>query len=166
MTDTAVPLPDPSRRAFCTYGCLSTAAVALSALAAGCGGEGGTSATSPGGSGSTGSALPAANATISGRTVAVVVDGSPLATVGSAALLRTSLGNFLVVRTGQDAFTALTATCTHEGNLITNFTGSQFACPVHGSMFNTTGTVARGPATRALATYPTMFANGVVSFPV
>ena len=80
--------------------------------------------------------------------------------------MRTSLGNFLVARTGQDAFSALTATCTHESNVITNFTGSEFACTFHGSMFTVSGTVARGPATRALTSYPTTFANNVVSFTV
>ena len=165
MSEIAVTLADPSRRTFCSQGCLSAAAVALTSLSAACGG-GGTSSTSPGGSGTTGSALGSATANVNGRTITVPVDGSPLATVGGAALVRTSAGNFLVARTGQDAFTALTATCTHESNQITNFTGSQFACTFHGSLFNTSGTVARGPATRALTSYPTSFANNVVSFTV
>ena len=76
------------------------------------------------------------------------IDGSPLATVGGAAVVRTSLGNYLLARTGQDTFTALTAVCTHEMNQITNFTGSQFACTFHGSLYTTSGSVARGPATR------------------
>lgn len=166
MTHTDAPLLDPSRRTFCTHGCLSAAAVALASLSAACGGGGGSSATSPGGSGSTGSALGSATANVNGRVISVPVDGSPLTTVGGAALVRTALGNFLVARTGQDAFTALTATCTHESNLITNFTGSQFACTFHGSLFNTSGSVARGPATRALTAYPATFASNVVSFQV
>lgn len=169
MTETAAPMLDPDRRTFCTYGCLSAAAAALAALtASGCGGgsDGGSTPTSPGGSGTTGSALPAANAMVTGRTISVAVDGSPLTAVGSAALLQTSLGTFLLARTGQDTFSALSAICTHEGNTVTNFTGGQFACPAHGSMFNVSGTVARGPATRALASYPTTFAGGIVSFPV
>jgi cytochrome b6-f complex iron-sulfur subunit len=156
----------PTRRAFCTHGCLSAAAVALGALASACGGGGSGTPTSPGGSGSTGSPLASANATVSGRTISVPLDGSPLATVGGAALLRTSLGNFLIARTGQDAFSALTATCTHESNVVANFTGSQFACTFHGSLYNTSGTVARGPATRALTSYPTTFASNIVSFTV
>ncbi len=171
MTRPVILLPlDPSRRSFCTHGCLSAAAVALSTLTAGCGGGGGESGgnpvTGPGTSGTNGSPLGTANASVSGRTVSVPVDGSPLATVGGAALLRTGLGNFLVARTGPDTFVALTATCTHEGNTVANFTGSQFVCPVHGSQFNLSGTVARGPATRPLTTYPATFAGGVVTFPV
>jgi cytochrome b6-f complex iron-sulfur subunit len=164
VTDETTQPNDPTRRTFCTHGCLSAAAVALGALSSACGGS--SSPTSPGGSGSTGSPLATANATVSGRTITVPVDGSPLATVGGAALLRTSLGNFLIARTGQDAFSALTAVCTHENNVVANFTGSQFACTFHGSLYNTSGTVARGPATRALTSYPTTFASNVVSFTV
>ena len=92
------------------------------------------------------------------------IDGSPLATVGGAAVVRTSLGNYLLARTGQDTFTALTAVCTHEANQITNFTGSQFACTFHGSLYTTSGSVARGPATRPLTSYPTTFAGNTVTF--
>ena len=165
LSETDLPLIDPSRRSFCTHGCLSAAAVALGAFSAACGG-GGSDSTSPGGSGSTGSPLGSATGNVTGRVVSVPIDGSPLATVGGAAVVRTSLGNYLVARTAQESFTALTAVCTHEGNQVTNFTGSQFACTFHGSMFNTTGTVARGPATRPLTSYPTTFAGNTVTFTV
>jgi Rieske Fe-S protein len=155
---------DPTRRAFCAHSCLTAAAAALTL--AGCGGGGNSSPTSPGGSGNTGNALASANASVAGRTISVALDGSPLTAVGSAAIVRTSLGNFLVARTAQETFTALTAVCTHEGNTVANFTGSQFVCPVHGSQFNLSGTVAQGPATRPLTTYPTAFTSGVVSFTV
>jgi Rieske Fe-S protein len=134
-------------------------------LSTACGGSG-SSSTSPGGSGSTGTPLASAPSSLDGRTISVAITGSPLATVGGAALVRTSIGNYLVARTGQEAFSALTATCTHENNLIANFTGSEFACTFHGSLFTPTGSVARGPATRPLTSYPTTFANNVVSFTV
>jgi cytochrome b6-f complex iron-sulfur subunit len=166
MSDVTPLIDDPSRRAFCTYGCLSAAAATLATLTAGCGGGGGgTSSTSPGGSGSTGSALATASATVNGRTITVPLDG-PLAAVGGAALVRTTVGNFLVARTGQDTAAALTATCTHESNTITNFTGSQFACTFHGSLFTTSGSVARGPATRPLTSFPTTVASNTVTFTV
>ena len=79
---------------------------------------------------------------------------------------RTGLGNVLLARTGQDTAVGLGAACTHEGNLVTNFTGAQIVCPVHRSQFNVSGTVARGPATRALPTYPATLASGVVSVTV
>lgn len=165
MTDPLMPVVDHARRSFCTHGCLSAAAIALGTLTNACGGSG-SSPTSPGGSGDTGSPLASANATISGRTISVPVDGSPLSTVGGAAILRTPLGNFLIARTGQDTFSALTAVCTHELNTVANFTGSQFACTFHGSLYSTSGAVARGPATRPLTSYPTSFAGNVVSFNV
>ena len=165
MSETVQPLLDPSRRSVCTQGCLSAAAGAVAALSSGCGG-GGNDAPGPGGSGSTGSPLGSATGNVSGRVVSVPVDGSPLATVGGAAVVRTPLGNYLLARTGQDSFTALTAVCTHESNQITNFTGSQFACTFHGSLFTTAGAVARGPATRPLTSYPTTFAGNTVTFTV
>ena len=162
----SLPLVDSSRRTFCSHSCLSAAAVALAALSSACGGSSGTDSTSPGGSGTAGSPLASATAAVNGRVVSVALEGSPLTTVGSAALVRTGLGNFLLARTGQETFAALSAACTHEGNLVTNFTGGQFVCTVHGSQFNVSGTVARGPATRALPTYPATLVNGVVSFTV
>ena len=165
MSEPTLPLVETSRRTFCTQGCLSAAAVALASLSGACGG-GGSDSTTPGGSGSTGSPLASATGNVSGRVVSVPIDGSPLATVGGAAIVRTSLGNYLVARTGQDTFTALTAVCTHEMNQVTNFTGGQFACTFHGSLYTTSGSVARGPATRPLTSYPTTFAGNTLTFTV
>jgi cytochrome b6-f complex iron-sulfur subunit len=64
--------------------------------------------------------------------------------------VRSSGGAFLVSRTAQDTFTALTSTCTHEACTITGFDGSAYICPCHGSRFNTTGRVLNGPATTSL----------------
>ena len=50
--------------------------------------------------------------------------------VGGAALVRTSVRDFLVARTAQDAFTALTATCTHEACTITGFQSPDVRLPV------------------------------------
>ena len=89
-----------------------------------------------------------------------------LATVGGLAITQTSLGNFLLARTGENVVTALTAICTHEGCTVSNSSGNQFVCPCHGSTYNTSGTVANGPANRALQAFPTQVANGVVTFTV
>jgi cytochrome b6-f complex iron-sulfur subunit len=105
--------------------------------------------------------------TVTGRTIAVTVDGSsPLDATGSAALTQTSLGAFLLARTGQDSFSALTAICTHQGCTVTGFSNNRFVCPCHGSQYTTGGTVANGPATRALQSFATQFANGVLTFSV
>ena len=45
---------------------------------------------------------------------------------------------------------ALTAICTHEACTITQFASQTFTCPCHGSQYNTSGTVVKGPAPRSL----------------
>lgn len=122
----------------------------------GCGG----SPTSP----SSAPALPTINASVANGVASLTIDAaSPLATVGGAALVQTSSGGFLVSRTGQNTFTALTATCTHEGCTVTGFESPTYVCPCHGSQFTTSGAVVQGPATRALRSFTTQFANNVLT---
>ena len=153
------PLTLHSRREFCAQACRSASVLAAGALAA-CD-ESLTSPSSP----SSGSQLPIVSGSANGRTVTLNVENTPaLANVNSAALVSSSVGNFLVVRTAQASFTALTAVCTHEGCTVSGFNGTQFVCPCHGSRYTTTGAVANGPAPRALQQFPTTFANGVLTF--
>ena len=153
------PAPPVTRREFCACACQTAALLAAGTFAA-CGG----SSTSPS---TNAPQLGTVTGTVSGRTVSVTVDaGSALAAVNSAAMVQTSLGTFLLARTAQDTFSALTAVCTHEGCSVTGFASNQFVCPCHGSRFTTTGSVATGPATRALQQYPTQFANSVLTFTV
>ena len=148
-----------TRREFCAHACQAASVLALGTVV-GCGDSG----TSP----SSTSAPPLASAagTVAGRVVSVTVAGSALATVGSAATVQTALGTFLVSRTGQDTFVALTAVCTHEQCTITGFDGSRYVCPCHGSQYNTGGSVVTGPATRPLQQFSTAFAAGVLTFTV
>jgi cytochrome b6-f complex iron-sulfur subunit len=88
---------------------------------------------------------------------------SPLNTVGGAALLRVSGGSFLVSRTAQDTFVALTATCTHEACEVTGFQNQRYVCPCHGSEYSTSGSVTKGPAPLALRQFATRFANNVLT---
>lgn len=151
-----------SRREFCTHACQAASLLALGVLA-GCGGS--DSPTSP--SGGSAPPLSSVGASVSGRVVTVNVDtASPLATVGGAATTQTSLGTFLIARTGQDTFTALTAICTHEQCTVSGFSNSRFVCPCHGSQYSTSGAVVQGPATRSLASYATQFSNNVLTFSV
>jgi Rieske Fe-S protein len=101
---------------------------------------------------------------VSAGAVVVQIDSaSPLATVGGAAQVRSSSGAFLVARTGQETFTALTSTCTHETCTITGFDGSNYVCPCHGSRFTTSGRVVTGPASSPLRTFATQFSNNVLT---
>ena len=149
----------PSRREFCAH---AVSLVTVASLVEGCGG-GSNSPTNPGG-GSNVPALPTINATASGGSIRVEnVSASALANVGSAALVQTGSGNFLVVRTGQESFNALTAICTHEQCVVTGFSSGTFTCPCHGSQYSSSGAVTRGPATRSLQQFGTTFTNNVLT---
>lgn len=145
-----------TRRDFCAQACQAASLLALGALAPACGGGGNPA----GPSGVSAPQLPTVSGTASGGRVTVpIAAGSPLATVGGAARVQSSAGSFLVVRTGQEAFSALSSTCTHEMCTITGFSGGVFVCPCHGSRFNTGGGVVNGPATRSLPQFATSFAD-------
>ncbi len=154
-----------TRREFCNRTCSAAMLAALGGVTGvlqACGGGG--SPTSPGGSAT---ALPTVAGSVAGRTVTVAVDtGSPLAAAGSSALVRSSLGDFLVARTSQDAFSALSSVCTHEGNEITAYSGQIFVCPAHGAQFDSSGRVVAGPARSALRSYPAQFAGNVLTINV
>lgn len=63
-------------------------------------------------------------------------------------------GNIIVIRSGENAYIALSKVCTHQGCTVTyNHANSQLPCPCHGSVFSTTGSVVNGPANTSLKTY-------------
>ena len=145
------------RRLFCVQACQAASLAAIGALLPGCGGN-------PNSPSSSAPALPTVSGSAAGGAITVSVDASsPLATVGGAALVQSGSGNFLVSRTAQDAFTALTAVCTHEACTVTGFQNSRYVCPCHGSQYSTSGTVVQGPASRALQQFATRFANNVLT---
>jgi Rieske Fe-S protein len=163
-------MTEQTRRQFCAQACqiASVAAVAgsVGTLLQACGGGGG--------GGITGGSLPpnvpalsTLSATAASGGVSLNIDaGSPLAAVGSAALVQSPSGLILVAHTAADTFTAVTATCTHESCTITGFTGQDYVCPCHGSRFSTSGAVQNGPATRSLRSFATRFASNVLTISV
>jgi cytochrome b6-f complex iron-sulfur subunit len=155
-----VTLPTPTRREFCTQACRILSVVAAGTVLDGCGS--GSSPTSP--TAGSGSSLPVANGVLANGTVTVTIDAnSPLAATGGMALVQTSGNPLLVARTAQDSFTAHSAICTHERCTITGFSNQLFVCPCHGSEFDTSGNVVRGPAAVPLTGYSTQFANGTLT---
>ncbi len=151
--ETTRPCPQ-TRREFCRSACHAATTVALGAALQSCGG--GSSAGPGDGGGTTAPSLLVVNGTVLGGAVTVGVEGgSPLGPVGGAALVRSTVGDFLVAHTAQDTFTALTAICTHEACTITGFRSPTYVCPCHGSQYSTAGQVLSGPATRSLRTFPT-----------
>jgi cytochrome b6-f complex iron-sulfur subunit len=145
-----------TRRAFCTQA--ATFAVfgsALGTLFEGC-----ANPNSP----TNAPALPTVNGTrvTSGITVTIGAS-SPLSAVGSAALVLTSVGDFLVAHTAQNSFVALSSICTHQTCTITGFGNQEYVCPCHGSSFDVNGRVLGGPAPASLHQYPTQFTGGVLT---
>jgi Rieske Fe-S protein len=150
-----------TRRQFCRQCSAGLAALSGAAILQACGGGGPTS--SSGGSFG-GSSLPRVSGASAGGGIQVTIDAaSPLASAGSLALVQSSAGSVLVAHTGADSFTAVSATCTHEGCAITGMSGSNYVCPCHGSQFDASGRVLNGPANRPLQQFNTRFANGVLT---
>ena len=58
-----------------------------------------------------------------------------------------------VVATPGGGYAALSPVCTHLGCTV-NIEGPRLVCPCHGSTYDRTGTVLRGPAEQPLARYP------------
>jgi cytochrome b6-f complex iron-sulfur subunit len=148
--------PRSSRREFCVHACQAVSLVAAGALLQACSGN----STSPSGS----ATLPTINASAAVGALTLTIDAaSPLAAVGSAALVQSPAGNALVSRTAQDTFTAVTAVCTHEACTIDGISGQIYVCPCHGSQFSTTGGVVKGPAASPLRQFSTRLAGNVLT---
>ena len=99
--------------------------------------------------------------TTTGNNIDFTVD---LANMSNSLLTSTGgsmvFGDVIVARTGSTTFVALAKACTHQGTTI-RFRAAQnnFLCDNHGSVFNTNGSVANGPATQALKVYTTTLTN-------
>ena len=146
--------PKSSRRQFCTQ---VVSIVSVASLLEGCGGSPTSADNVP--------AVSRVSGTLgTGNTIQLTIDASsPLSSVGSAALVQTSSGNLLVAHTAQDTFTALSSICTHDVCTITGYQSGTFVCPCHGSEYNTSGRVIRGPASASLRQYGTQFSNNVLT---
>ena len=57
-----------------------------------------------------------------------------------------------------NTYSALLLKCTHQDNQLTAASDG-FSCSLHGSSFNRDGKVTKGPAERALTTYPVTIDN-------
>jgi Rieske Fe-S protein len=149
-----------SRRAFCAQATgLIVLGGALPGLLVGCGGSPTAPTNVP--------ALPVLSGTRVNNGVNVTIDtSSPLAAIGSAALVQSSAGNFLVARTGDTSFSAVTALCTHQDCTITGLQGQTYVCPCHGSEFDQSGHVVQGPASIPLKPYTSSFAAGLLTIAV
>ena len=111
---------------------------------------------------STAAGLATINVTSNNNTIVLDINSSsPLANVGSAALVQFQNGALLVDRPVKDSFNALSSICTHQGCTVSEYDGpsQQFICPCHGSRFSSSGQVTQGPAGTPLTSYQTQFSN-------
>jgi Rieske Fe-S protein len=98
-----------------------------------------------------------------GSAVSVNIAGSALADVGGAAVVESIAGVFLIARTSATTFSAIDATCTHEGCTVNGADGTTYVCPCHGSRYNRNGQVIGGPAKASLRQYANTFSDGIVT---
>jgi cytochrome b6-f complex iron-sulfur subunit len=152
-----MPEKSHSRREFCLHACqLATLASAATVLAS-CGGT-------PGSSVDIGTTLPIINGTRTNGVTTVNIDAnSPLNSVGGMAFVQATGATFLVARTSQDGCTALTTTCTHQACTVQNVSANVYTCPCHGSQFDPSGRVVRGPATQPLRPFTSALFNNVLT---
>ena len=59
----------------------------------------------------------------------------------------------IYVLAGEGGYRAVSPICTHRGCTV-EVQGARLVCPCHGSTYDRAGTVLKGPAERALATFP------------
>ncbi|WP_229698108.1 Rieske (2Fe-2S) protein [Wenjunlia tyrosinilytica] len=82
--------------------------------------------------------------------------------VGGAELFRER--KLLVSQPEKGRFTAFSAVCTHAGCVVDSVADGTANCPCHGSRFHITdGTVAQGPADKALPAIPVRVEDGRIT---
>ena len=90
----------------------------------------------------------------------ITVDVSALTTDNTAVRTVTPDGHaLLVVRQNAATYISLLLVCTHElcGGKDMQLSGKTINCSCHGSQFDLSGNVTKGPATTSLKTYSTTF---------
>jgi Rieske Fe-S protein len=90
----------------------------------------------------------------------------PLTTVGGTLALDSDAVDptgLLLVRTSQTAVAAFSRKCTHMGCTVGAFEGGIASCPCHGSQYDTTGAVVKGPAPKSLPSYPATLSGNTVT---
>lgn len=62
--------------------------------------------------------------------------------------------NMIIIRTGESQYTALSSICTHQGCTVSySASANLLPCPCHGSVYDISGNVINGPATKNLKKY-------------
>jgi cytochrome b6-f complex iron-sulfur subunit len=72
---------------------------------------------------------------------------------GAIKILPAGAADPIYVLASDGAFRAVSPICTHRGCTV-EVQGARLVCPCHGSTYDRTGQVLRGPAEKALTAYP------------
>jgi Rieske Fe-S protein len=133
----------------------AAAGLAAAGAASGCGGS----------TGGSGTAAPAAPSTVEAPAAAAGSAGTKLGPaadvpVGGGTVYETL--EVVVTQPEAGRFEGLSAVCTHTGCIVDKVADGLIDCPCHGSRYHLDGTVARGPAPRALSPRPVTVVDGTV----
>ncbi len=96
-----------------------------------------------------------------GSPVTIDISTSPYTALQSVGGTTATSGNsldpngLLLYRQSQTVVEAYSRTCTHQACQVGAFQSGVSTCPCHGSQYNTSGNVVRGPAPSALHSYTT-----------
>ena len=107
--------------------------------------------------------LPTVKGEVADRAVRVAVAATPLAESGGFARVVSTVGSFLVTRSGDREFLVFSAICSHESCIITEGDDEAFVCPCHGSRFDRRGNVLTRPAELPLYGQASSFADDVLT---
>lgn len=114
-----------------------------------------------------GSSLSNASSTTCGANLCIDLadpGNAALTTSGGALLADAPSDTIMVIRSSETAVIALSAICTHAGCSMDFVPASRLIdCPCHGSQFDETGQVVRGPARRALRVYTADLTNNIIT---
>jgi len=95
-----------------------------------------------------------------------LVENQALSVVGGTiALISNDLDNagLLLIRESQSKVRAFSRECTHNQCTIGAFANGKSICPCHGSEYDTTGNVTKGPAPSRLNDYDTELLDNIVT---
>ena len=113
----------------------------------------------------------AVNPTSSNPNATIAIDitrpeNKALAAVGGTIAIKGNeldSSGMLIERTGDNTVAAFSRTCTHRGCTLPNFSNGISSCPCHGSQFNTSGKVVKGPASRPLKRYNASITGNIIT---
>ena len=131
----------------------------VSAALAGCGNgvvSNPTGVSNPSGGGPSGGGQLPAGVTVNSNVTTIDLSQQPGLSATSGFLLIVPVHVF-IVKVGTSAFRAFTSICTHQQCDVNDFSGGTINCPCHGSQFDTSGQVVRGPAPLPLQEFATSF---------